>query len=165
MHIAPRAELDQPDALALAALTAHLNTAYDAACNQAGDLFERHGRALAPHRDDVLFVIPRALLAAGHQKLALLIFHVLDPPADGRAVYMNVENVQKDTDAVPPALGFHGHRLAVRRRYRHRPRRNLPLRIAEEIHAEQRQHAQWARIPRSGEPKDNGPSDAQRERV
>src|ERR1035441_5206484 len=165
MHIAPRAELDQPDALALADLIAHLNTAYDAACNQAGDLFEHHGRALAPHRDHVLFVVPRALLAAGHQKPAFFVLHLLDHPADGCAVHMNVENVQKDTDAVPPALGFDRHHLAVRRRYRHRPRRNLPLRIAEEIQAEQRQHAQRGRIPRSGEPKDNGPSDAQRERV
>src|ERR1019366_7399193 len=139
MYIAARAEFDQPRALALADFIAHLNTAYDAARDQAGDLFERHGRALAPHRDDVLFVIPRALLAAGHQKLAFLILPLLDHPADGRAVHMNVENVQKNTEAVPTVLRFHRHHLAVRRRDRHRTGRNLALRIAEEIQAEQRQ--------------------------
>src|ERR1022692_1071164 len=165
MYIAPRAEFDQPDALALADFIAHLNTAYDAACDQAGDLLERHGGALAPHRDNVLFVIPRALLAAGHQEPAFLILHLLDHPADGSAVHMNVENVQKDTQPVSPVLRFHGHHLAVRRRYRHRPGRNLALRIAEEIQAEQRQQAHWGRIPRSGEPKNNGPGGGQRECV
>src|ERR1022692_3397365 len=165
MYIAPRAEFDQPDALALADFIAHLNTAYDAACDQAGDLLERHGGALAPHRDNVLFVIPRALLAAGHQKPAFLILHLLDHPADGSAVHMNVENVQKDTEAVPAVFRFHRHYLAVRRRHRHRSRWNLALRIAEEIQAEQRQYAHGGRIPRSHEPKNNGPGGAQRKRV
>src|ERR1022692_3181252 len=66
MYITARAEFDQPDALALGHFIARFLVTYDAACDQAGDLFEGHGRALAPHRDNVLFVIPRALLAAGH---------------------------------------------------------------------------------------------------
>src|ERR1019366_7599449 len=165
MYIAARAEFDQPDALALADFIAYLNTAYDAARDQAGDLFEGHGGAVAPPRDSVLFVTPRALPAAGHQKPAFFVPHLLDPPADGCAVHMNVENVQKDTEAVPPVLRFHHHHLAVGRRYRHRTRRNLALRIAEEIQAEHRQYAHRGRIPRSDEPKNNGPGGAQPERV
>src|ERR1019366_6414121 len=122
-------------------------------------------RAVAGGRDDVLFVIARALLAAGHQELALLVLHLLDDAADGGAIHVYVENVQKDTQAVAPALGFDGHHFAVGGRDRDRPGRNLAVGIAEEIQADRKQEGHGGREPGSGEPKDKGPGGTEGERV
>ena len=85
--------------------------------------------------------------------------------ADGCAVHVHVENVQKDTQAVEPALGFDGDHLAVGGRDGDRPGGNLAVGIAEEIEAEEGQKGHRGRKPGSGEPEDEGPGGAEGERV
>jgi hypothetical protein len=163
--VAARAEFDQADALADGDVVAGLFSEDDAACDQAGDLFEDHGGAIAGDGDDVLFVIARALFTASHQELALLVLDLLDGAADGCAVHVNVENVQKDTQAVEPALGFDGDHFAVGGRDGDRPGGNLAFGIAEEIEAEERQQGHWDREPGSDKPEDKSPRGAECERV
>ena len=47
----------------------------------------------------VAFVLGAGDFAAGDQELALGVFDVRDLAGDGRAVHVNVENVQEDADA------------------------------------------------------------------
>ena len=102
-----------------------------------------------------------ALFPAGHQKLALLVMHLLDDAADRSAVHVHVEDVQKDADPVEPAFRLDGDHLAVGRRNGHRPGRNLAVRVAEEIEAEKGQQDHRGRKPGSGQPADQGAGGAE----
>ena len=140
-HVHARTELDQADAFARRHTVARLLVEDNAARDQAGNLFEDHGRAVALDGDDVLLVLGGTLLAAGHVETAAMVLHLADGARYRRAVHVHVENIQEDADAANVgALGLHRHHFAVGGRYRHRPGRNGPLGVAEEVETEERQH-------------------------
>src|SRR5260370_8599172 len=152
--VATRAEFDQPDALADGDLVAGFLSEEDATRDQLGDVFEDDRGAVAGDGDDILFVIARTFFAAGHQELALLVQHLLDGAADGGAVHVHVEDVEKDTQAIEPAFGFDGDHFAVGGRDGNRSGRNLAIGIAKEIKAEEGEEGHGDREPGSREPKD-----------
>ena len=142
-HIHARTELDQSDALPGRDFIPGLLVAHNPPRNQAGNLLKHHARAVAFHLHRVLLVCDGSQFLARHQEPAFLILHARDGAADGRAIHVHVEDVQKNTDALlGDALRAHRHDLAIGRRDSHRTSRNLALRIAEKIQAECRKNEQ-----------------------
>jgi hypothetical protein len=129
--------------------------AHDAAGNQAGDLLEDHGGAVALHGDDVLFVRLGAFFAAGHVEFAFAVMHVADHSGDGGTIDVHVENIQENADALERgAFGFDGDHLAVGGRNGHRAGGDFTVGVAKEIEAEQRQDTGRSREPRPRQPGD-----------
>src|ERR1700680_4867215 len=95
-YIHARAEFDEPDPFALGDPVARLLGKHNAAGNQPRNLLEHNACALTLHGKEVLLVLYGALLAAGHQKLSLLILHIANGAANRRAVYVNVEDVEEN---------------------------------------------------------------------
>src|SRR5258706_9167802 len=104
-----RSEFDESDALAFIDDVAGLFITDDAARDQASDLFEDDARAFAIDGHDVLFVGMAGGFFARYQELSFLIFDARDFSGDGRAVDVDVENVQEDADATcARRVRFHG---------------------------------------------------------
>ena len=99
------AELDETDALtALQRLTRSV-VENDAAGEQSGDLLERNRPMLAFEHGEVLLI---ALSRSGVHRVEVFTFLVGDLAeyaADGSAVHMYVEDVEKDADALAAAFG------------------------------------------------------------
>src|SRR6266852_3206334 len=141
LHIDSRSELDHPDALAGSDRIARLLVEYDAARDQSGDLLKGHTGTIAVDGDRVLFILRRGFLFTGHQELSLLVADLRDFAGDGRAVHVDVEDIQEDADAGSPwSIGFHRHDFAVGGRDSYRTGRNAAIGVAKEIKAEKRQY-------------------------
>ena len=94
-----RPEFDQADALAARDAVADFQVEHDAARDQAGDLLENYGAAFAFYGHDVLLVLVGAGGAHGVQEFSTLIAYIADDARDGRAIDVDVEDVQKNADA------------------------------------------------------------------
>src|SRR5437667_5077184 len=92
------AEFDQTHSFASSDSVARFLIADDAPRNQTRNLAENHPRAVSFHSECILLVLRRSALFAGHQKPAFAITHVADDAADGRAVYVSIEAVEKNAD-------------------------------------------------------------------
>src|SRR4029077_9974943 len=64
-NIHARTKLDEPNPLAAGYVVSHLKIENDTARDQAGDLLEYYGTAVAFHCDDVLLVLLRRILLHG----------------------------------------------------------------------------------------------------
>src|SRR6202000_3209230 len=84
---------------------------------------------------------------------------ISDDAGDGRAVHVNVEDVQEDTDASHIAR-FRHHRdnLTIGRRDCYRAGGYGAFRIAEEPEAEGREKKQGRGLPGIEEPRNEGPA-------
>src|SRR2546422_284837 len=110
------AEFDQTHSFASSDSVARFLIADDAPCNQTRNLAENYPRAVSFHGECILLVLGRSALFAGHQKPAFPITHVADHPPDGRAVYMYIEDVEKNADTrLRPVFLADSHHLSVRR--------------------------------------------------
>src|SRR5258706_11677991 len=98
LDIDSRSELDHPDALAGGYRIARLLVEYDAARDQAGDLLKGHTGSIAVDGDGVLLVLRRGFFFTGHQELPLLVADLRDFAGDGRAVDVDVKDVQENAD-------------------------------------------------------------------
>src|ERR1017187_4489706 len=148
-----RAEFDEADALTGGDSIAGLLAENDTAGDQAGDLLEDHRGAVALNGDDVLLIGLRALFTAGDVEASLLVADVADGAGDGRAVDVDIEDIQKDADAQERgALRLYGNHFAVGRRNSHGARWDEAIGIAEEIQAEQSQDPRGKREDRACEP-------------
>src|ERR1035437_2102348 len=164
-HIDSRSELDHAHPLTHSDLIPSLLAEDDAAGDQAGDLFEDHGRAAARHRDHVLFVVFGTNLAAGNVEASLLVTHIADGAGNRRPVYMYIEDVEKNGNAVESgALRFRHQDLAVRRRDRYRADRDGTLRVAKEVEAEERENPGRNRECGTGQPGDQSAGGEERSR-
>ncbi len=107
-NIHPRAEFDQPHALATLECLAFSATADDAPRQQSRNLLERNFqpriRALAAQRDDALLIAFGRSRVHGVEILAFLIVDAAHCAADGRAVDVHIENAQKNADALARAF-------------------------------------------------------------
>jgi hypothetical protein len=137
----------------------------DTARDQAGDLLEDYGGAVARDGDDILFVIGGAFLAAGDQEPPFFVLHLLDSSGDRGAVDVDVEDVEEDTEAFESALGFDGDDFAIGRGDGDGTGWDLTLGVAEEIEAEERHKDQRDPEQWSGEPGDKSGGSAQRQGV
>src|ERR1035441_3248914 len=116
-HVDPRTKLDEADALTSGDPIAGLLAENDAPGDQAGDLLEDDRGAVALDGDDVLLIGLRALFAAGNVEASLLVTDVADGAGDGRAVDVDVEDIEEDADAEERgAFGLHGNHFAIGRR-------------------------------------------------
>src|SRR5208282_2071629 len=135
-NIHPRPKLDEPNPLAAGHLVSHFEIKNDASRDQASDLLEDYGPAVAFHSDDVLLVLLRRMRPHGVEKLAALIAHLANHARNRRAVHMDIEDAKKDADPVPrnSARGHHRnirHLAVSRRNHGSRQCWNLALRITE----------------------------------
>jgi hypothetical protein len=78
---------------------------------------------------------------------------------------VNIENVQKDTQAVEATLGLNGDHFAVGGGNCDRTGGNVAVGIAKEIKAEKGEKGQRGRKPGSGEPENQRAGGAESERV
>src|ERR1017187_6589268 len=152
-----RTEFDEADALTGGDSIAGLLAENDTAGDQAGDLLEDHRGADALHGDDVLLIGLRTLFAAGDVEASRLVADVADNAGDGRAVDVDIENIEKDADAEERgALRLHGNHFAVGGRYGHPAGGDGAGGIAEEIEAEQSQDPRGKREDRACQPCNHG---------
>src|SRR5476651_87478 len=97
-HVSPRAELDQAHTLSPRESVAGLEIKNDAPRDQAGNLLEHHCHAFAFHSDDVLLIGFSRGGIHGVTKFTALVNHFLDHAGNGRAIYMNVKDIQENAD-------------------------------------------------------------------
>ena len=98
-NVYPGAELDQADPLPALHKIAYLKAEDDAPRQQSGDLFEAHIELIALHGHQILLVFFRRLGVERIQVLAFLIPNLAHRAGNGRAVDMNIEDAEEDTQA------------------------------------------------------------------
>src|ERR1700694_2245400 len=147
-NVHARPKLDKPNSLAAGYMVSHFEIENDTARDQACDLLEDHGTALAFNLafngDDILLVLLRRIGLHGVEELAALIAHVADHASNRRAVHVHIEDAEKDADPVPRSssgshLRYIGHFAVSGRNNGTGKRRNLALGITEKPQKESSQ--------------------------
>src|SRR4029078_5860638 len=143
---------------------------HDPAREQSCNLLEDYHSPVTFNGHGIMLIQIRRGLAHGVHELALLIFHVGNCAGDWRAVYVNVEHVEKNAD--PRALtSIHrsrrnaGHFSVGGRNYCAGRVWKHPCRIAEKPQKEQRKQKSRHCPERRGEPANENSSCGEKERV
>ena len=164
-HVDAGAELDVADAVTSMDGVARLFVADNPAGDEAGDLGEDDLAVGAFDGDEVLLVIGSGFFPAGDKKLAGLVFDFRYFAGDGRAVYMDVEDVEEDADAGLGTFGFNGDHHTVRWRNGDGAFWNLSIGITEEPEAEDGEDQEGDAVGGFGEVTGEGSADQKTERV
>src|SRR6266852_2704880 len=112
VHVRPRAELNQADALAARHCVAGLNVRNDPAGEHAGDQAHAYlpsGRVAGLEAEQDVFVVRGGFGLEGAEKFSGCVFVKVDLAAYRRLLHMNVNDRKKDRDA--PAFPAHELRL------------------------------------------------------
>jgi len=114
--------------------------------DRSGDLFHDDFNAVPVYADCVALVVPGGVRRARDRELARTVINRLDRPADGRPVYVDVQDRKENADSLASPAGEALVFDLVDREYPPIGRgddlagrgRDSPLGIAEEIEGEQR---------------------------
>ena len=144
---------------------AHFLVADDAAGDEAGDLGEDDFAVGAFDGDEVLLIIGGGFRFAGDEEFAGFVFDIGDFTGDGRAVDVDVEDVEEDADAGLGTIGFDGDDNAVGGGDGNGAFRDLAIRVTEEPEAEDGEDEEGDAVSRLREVAGKGGADEEAERV
>jgi hypothetical protein len=96
--INPGSEFYVADSLTCAHDISRLFVTYDAPRDQTCNMAANNAAAWPFHYQRILLILQRSLFMACHEKLALPIQHFRDSPGNGRAIYVNIEDIQEYAD-------------------------------------------------------------------
>src|SRR5665213_3109645 len=103
-YVDARAEFDEADALAAVHAIALAEVEHDAPRDKAGNLLESDFIPVTLYGDDVLLVLVGGSGVHRVEVLTLLVAHGRELAGDGRTIHVDIEDVEKDADALARAL-------------------------------------------------------------
>ena len=107
------------------------------------------------HGDYILLILIGADFTAGDVELAFPIEDCGDGAPDGRAVYMDVEHIEKDADASEGrTFGLDGDDFSIGGGYGHGTWGDDAIRVAKEVETERGEEPKGRGEPWAGDPRD-----------